>query len=199
MTTDKKESKKSPLVLLTQEQQFQVLMAQLQERYSAWHHIRERSTQFTLWIVGMAIALSWKLIENPCANVTQRIAATLLVTLLSAVSVYFLGGLATGCKHTRNALIRVETALGNHTENYYLHGDALLPRQYESTKTRPSSHFLTLYALLTVTASYLLFAIWVPAQKTTQFPENTSPVVAMRGAPQFQSESTTNQKGGSHD
>ena len=187
------------MVELTQEQQFQVLMAQLQERYTAWHHIRGRSTQFSLWIVGMAIALSWKLIEIPCANVPQRIAATVLVTLLAAVSIYFLSGLATGMKHTRKALIRIEAALGNHEPNYYLQGKALLPSQYKSTKTRPSSHFLTLYALLSVTAGYLLFAIWVPVHGTTQNTKDVLATVAAKDAPQFQSESTTNQKGGNHD
>lgn len=189
----------SLVVILSQEQQFQVLMAQLQERYTAWHHIRARSTQFALWIVGMAIALSWKLIETPCANVPQRIAATVLVTLLAAVSVYFLSGLATGCKHTRKALIRVETALGNHEPNCYLQGEALLPNQYKSTKARPSSHFLTLYALLTVTAGYLLFAIWMPVQGAVPNHKSALAAVAKKDASQFQSEPTINPEGGSHD
>lgn len=196
---DPAKEESSPVVTLSQEQQFQVLMAQLQERYTAWHHIRARSTQFILWIVGMAIALSWKLIEAPCANVPQRIAATILVTLLASVSVYFLGGLATGCKHTRTALIRIETALGNHEPNYYLQGEALLPNQYKSTKARPSSHFLTLYTLLAVTACYLLFAIWVPVQSMKSHSTKPLKAVVDKDAPQFQSESTTNQKGDSHD
>jgi len=181
---------KIPINVLSQEQQFQVLMAQLQERYVAWHHIRARSTHFTLWIVGMAIVLSWKLIESPCPNVPQKITVTVMVILLSTVSIYFLSGLATGCKHTRRALIRIETALGAHEPNYYLHGEALLPNQYKNTKTRPSSHFLTLYALLTVTVGYLLFAIWMPLQNANLSHKNT---------PQFQSKSTTNPKGGNHD
>lgn len=192
-------NEKSGVVKLTQEQQFQVLMAQLQERYNAWHLIRSRSTQFALWIVGMAIALSWKLIETPCANIPQRVAATILVTLLAIVSVYFLSGLATGLKQTRKALIRIEEALGTHEPNYYLQGEALLPCQYKSTKVRLSSHFLTLYALLAVTASYLLFAIWVPVHGTTRNPKDVLTTVAAKDAPQFQSESTTNQKGGTHD
>jgi hypothetical protein len=196
---NKNKNKKSCVVKLTQEQQFQVLMAQLQERYNAWHLIRSRSTQFALWIVGMAIALSWKLIETPCANIPQRVAATILVTLLAIVSVYFLSGLATGLKHTRKALIRIEEALGTHEPSYYLQGEALLPNQYKSIKVRLSAHFLTLYALLTVTASYLLFAIWVPVHGTTRNPKDVLTTVAAKDAPQFQSESTTNQKGGTHD
>ena len=48
---------------LNDDQKFQVLIAGLAERYNAWHQMRARSTQFTLWILGLAIVVSWKLIQ----------------------------------------------------------------------------------------------------------------------------------------
>lgn len=57
------------MIQLNNDQKLQVLITELQERYNASHKIRERSTQFTLWISGMAIGLGWLLIsrKNACA------------------------------------------------------------------------------------------------------------------------------------
>jgi hypothetical protein len=67
---------------LTDEQKFEVLKAELDERYNAAHKIRERSTQFTLWLSGMAIGLAWLLLsQNPLSS-AQRTALTFLVLAL---------------------------------------------------------------------------------------------------------------------
>lgn len=71
-------------------------MLQLQERYSASHKMRERGTQFTLWISGMAIGLAWLLISQTGMTLTQRIALTLLIGALSAGSLIFIRGLQKG-------------------------------------------------------------------------------------------------------
>lgn len=151
------------LVTLSDDQRFQVLMAQLGERYSAWHQMRSRSMQFTLWILGLAVAVSWKLLQEPCADSYQRIAATVLVLSMGGASLYFLTSLARGVQKNREALINVETALGNHATGQFLQERAVLPAEYTDTRPRPSSHFRTLYTLLTVTFLYLLAAIWSPA------------------------------------
>lgn len=147
---------------LTNEQRFQVLMAQLQERYAAWHQIRSRSMQFTLWILGLAIAGTWNLLQNPCSFYQQRFASSALVLLLAFTATYFLASLARGARTNREALINIETALGNHKNRQFLADKPLLPVEYQDTKPRASSHFRTLYALLAVTSLYLLVAIWLP-------------------------------------
>ena len=151
-----------PIVQLSLDQRFQVLLAQLNERYQAWHHMRARSMQFTLWILGLAIAASWKLLQEPCGNLSQRAAATGLVLLLGGAAAYFLKSLARGVRMNREALINVETALGAHHKGAFLHDKAILPPEYKGTRPRPSSHFRTLYALLLVMLMYLLSAIWIP-------------------------------------
>ena len=150
------------LVTLNDDQRFQVLMAQLAERYAAWHHMRARSMQFTLWILGLAVAVSWKLLQEPWSDLYQRTAATLLVLMLGGASLYFLTSLARGVRKNREALINIETALGNHRSGAYLRAKAVLPAEYMDTKPRASSHFRTLYVLLTVTSVYLIAAIWSP-------------------------------------
>lgn len=148
---------------LSDDQRFQVLMAQMNERYQAWHHMRARSMQFTLWILGLAVAASWKLLQEPCSGVSQRIAATALVLLLGGAAMYFLKSLQQGVRTNREALINVETALHAHDRGSYLSDKAILPDEYKDARPRASSHFLTLYALLAVTSIYLLAAIWFPA------------------------------------
>jgi hypothetical protein len=64
-------------------------------------------------------------------------------------------------------LINVETALGNHATGEFLQEKAILPAEYTDPRPRPSSHFRTLYTLLTVTFVYLLAAIWSPACRGT--------------------------------
>ncbi len=130
---------------------------QLQERNHAWHEIRARSMQFTLWILGLAVAASWHLLQEPCDGLRQKLAVTVLVIALSLVSVYFLQALARGTKKNRDALITIETELGLHDAE-----SPTLPKEYKQPKTGWSAHFLTLYALLAVTGLYLLAAIWLP-------------------------------------
>lgn len=139
------------------DQQFQVLMAQMQERNQAWHHMRARSMQFTLWILGLAVAASWHLLQNPCDGLGQKVAMTGLAIALAFVSFYFLQALNRGVHKNKQALINVERELG-------LHDDAkpVLPSEYQNENHGWSSHFKTLYALLLVMLLYLLAAIWLP-------------------------------------
>lgn len=150
---------------LNDDQKFQVLIAGLAERYNAWHQMRARSTQFTLWILGLAIVVSWKLIQDPCSNIFQRVAATILVLALTLASIHFLRSIARGSKKNREALINVETALGTHTVGKYLPDHPVLPDEYTRTKSKIISHFFTLYTLLAVTSVYLIAAIWLPSSR----------------------------------
>lgn len=161
---------------LTNDQRFQVLMAQLAERYTAWHQIRSRSMQFTLWVLGLAIAGTWNLLQNPCSFYQQRFASSALVLLLASTATYFLSSLARGARTNREALINIETALGNHKNGQFLSDKPLLPGEYKDTKPRASSHFCTLYTLLGVTSLYLLIAIWVPFSGCTS--ESSLPTTA---------------------
>ncbi|MDA3923410.1 MAG: hypothetical protein PF904_01765 [Kiritimatiellae bacterium] len=161
MDTETKQDKNyTPCLQLSDDQRFQVLMAQMNERYQAWHHMRSRSMQFTLWILGLAVAASWKLLQEPCVDIFQRIASTCLVLLLGGAATYFLKSLEKGVRTNREALINVETALSTHDQSVFLKNKAILPVEYRNTRPRASSHFATLYALLSVTSIYLLAAIW---------------------------------------
>lgn len=143
---------------LTDDQRFNVLIVQMQERNQAWHKMRERSMQFTLWILGLAVAASWHLLQNPCDGLGQKCAMTGLAVALAVVSFYFLQALNRGVGKNKEGLINIERELGLHDDKR-----PVLPEEYQKVKHGWSSHFRTLYALLVVTLLYLLAAIWVSA------------------------------------
>lgn len=142
---------------LTEHQWVNILMAQMQERNHAWHQMRARSMQYTLWILGLAVAASWHLLQDPCDGLVQRLAVTVLVIALGTVSFYFLYALNQGVKNNKRALISIETELGLHDEQ-----NPILPGAYKKKRNGKNAHFISLYALLLVTLLYLLLAIWVP-------------------------------------
>lgn len=143
------------------DQKVQVLLAELSERYNASHLIRERSTQFNLWIIGLALGLAWLLISHGGLSFTQKASLTALTASLLGASLVFLSGLAQGAINNRKALIRVEEALGMYLEGVYIEKDTLLPPQYKVIKkSRDNLSFANLVLLL-VTAASLMALIWI--------------------------------------
>jgi hypothetical protein len=49
---------------IPEDQKIKVLMAQLEERYTASHKMRDRSMQFGLWILGLGLGMAWVLISK---------------------------------------------------------------------------------------------------------------------------------------
>ena len=145
---------------LTEDQKLQVLLAELQERYTASHKMRERSIQFTLWISGMAIGLGWLLISQTDLGLSQRVALTLLIAALFGGTLYFMLGLLRGFRKNREAMIRSERALGMYDSGVYLADTSLLPAEYSRTKRKWSDHFCTLCVWLILVAVSLFILTW---------------------------------------
>ena len=123
-------------IQLNNDQKVQVLLSQLQERYCASHNMRERSTQFALWISGMAIGLAWLLISQSGMTFMQRIALTLLIAALSIGSLIFMRGLKKGFKNNRNAMIACERSLQMYVPGTYVTDGSLLPEAYAANNRR---------------------------------------------------------------
>jgi hypothetical protein len=157
---------------LSDELKAQVLLAELQERYSASHKIRERSIQFTLWISGMAIGLGWLLISQKALVVSQRVALTLLIVALFAGTIYFMMGLLRGFRKNREAMIRSERALGMYDRGIYLADTSLLPTEYSHTKRKWSDHFCTLCVWLILVAVSLFILTWTCPNSAKDFSTN---------------------------
>ncbi len=160
---------------ITNEQKFQVLMAELQERYDSSHKIRDRSTQFTLWISGMAIGLSWLLVSEAVLSTLQKVAITLLTLALYFGAVFLIRALHKGAGANREAMIRIERALGMYEKGFYLQDVSLLPAQYGHTIPKWSHDSCTLPIWLTVVAVALLILTWTTPCSRKQQSEPTQP------------------------
>ena len=158
------------MIQLSVDQKFQVLLAELAERYSAAHKIRERSTQFTLWLSGFAIGLAWLLVSQSPLSTSQRIGLTFLIAVLFCGAFYFITGLGRGFRTNREATIRVERALGMYDSGVYFTNSSLLPAEYGRTNRKWSHHFLTLYVWLAVTGVSLLYLTWTRAAIEKEVP-----------------------------
>lgn len=159
-------------VQLKNDQKVDVLMLQLQERYSASHNMRERGTQFILWISGMAIGLAWLLITQTGMTITQRIALTLLIGALSIDSLIFLRGLQKGFKNNRAAMIACEQSLEMYSPGAYFSNGSLLPEAYAASTRRWSDHFNTLITWLSIVILSLVILTWTCPQTPPDHPQS---------------------------
>ena len=164
------------MIDMTVEQKFQVLMAELQERYDSSHKIRDRSTQFTLWISGMAIGLAWLLVSESTLSPPQRLALTMLAAVLYLGASFLIHALQKGSRGNREAMIRVERALGMHEKGCYLPDIPLLPDQYGQTARKWSHDSCTLLVWLFLVALTLVILIWTaPCPQNQQQGEQKQP------------------------
>ena len=142
----------------------EVLLAVLQERYTASHTMRARGMQFTLWISGLALGLAWLLISQAPFSRPQCVALTGLIVVLFAGTIYFIAALRRGFQNNRDALIRAERALGLHEPGVYMEGDALLPQEYASAQPKWSDHFCSLCVWIVLLGLSLLALTWTSAR-----------------------------------
>ncbi len=149
------------------EQKFQILMAQLEERYGASHKIRERCTHFTLWITGMAIGLAWLLINECMLSVPQRIALSCFTVALFGGALFLLRGLLRGAATNRATLARAEAALGLYDKDAFLPDESILPAAYRNPRPAKSHDCCTLVLWLCVVTASLLAIIWTAPGPTT--------------------------------
>ena len=149
-----------PIMIQSDDQKFQVLLTELNERYNASHKIRERSYNFTLWISGMGIGLGWLLISQGPLSFFQRIALTILILTLYVGAFYFILGLRRGFQKNRDAMIRIENTLMMYEKGVYLPGRSLLPMEYSQTKRKWSDHFCALCFWLALVTLSLFILNW---------------------------------------
>jgi len=156
---------------LKDDQIIQATLVQLQERYSAAHKMRERSTKFTIGLSGMAIGLAWLLISHQTLAFSQRIALTLLIATLWTGAGVFILGLRKGFQRNRKAMVKSEQALGMYETGIYLKDDSLLPTAYKRINSKWNDHFSTLCVWLCFVAISLLILAWTcpdhPESKTS--------------------------------
>ncbi len=139
-----------------------VLTNMLNERYKAEHNMRDRSVNFTKWILGLGIALLWILLLKTDLNIFTKFFSSGFIIIYSVLSFWFLLEICRGFKNNRNVMIRLESALLLYEEGSYLNNETILPKEYKKlySKKESPSHFWSLYGLLFVLAIFLIALVW---------------------------------------
>jgi hypothetical protein len=159
-----------------EEKKIDVLMAQLQERYNALHKMRDRSVQFSLWILGLGLGLSWLLISQVTLNGTQMIILGAFLIIIGFLALNFLRAIERGFRKNREVMIKIETLLKLHEDGYYGSADSILPKEFLEKRVKWSGHFPTLYSLIITVFIFLIVLTFTnPSSYTIPFSSATQP------------------------
>lgn len=143
--------------------------------------MRDRSLNFTIWILGFAVALIWILLkEQPfCTNI--RVILTFIVMLYTVISFWFLCSIQKGFNKNRELIIKMEKIIHCYDEGVYTEKEILFPKEYGEHKNRNlMSHFKSIYILLFPIAILLVVLIWIiPYSKEKQDAKPESKVLAI--------------------
>jgi hypothetical protein len=159
---------------ISDDKKIDLLSDQLQERYSAMHRMRERSMQFTLWILGLGLGLAWLSINETVFTCYQKCAITGLLIVVALAGFGFLRAIERGFNANRKTAIRIETALGLYEANCYGTEEAILPDAFSRSKTGRTAHFCTLYILVAAVLLVLLVFTWANPGKSVTGREHAS-------------------------
>jgi hypothetical protein len=147
-------------VEISEENKLEILLSQLHERYEALHKMRDRSMQFTLWILGFGLGLVWLLINEIVLTLGQRITITIILLLIFIVTFIFVKAIGNGFAHNLKIMINIEKALQLYEKDTYGIGEAILPKEFCQQKIKLTGHFSTLYALIATVFLLLIILTW---------------------------------------
>lgn len=152
------------------EKRVDILMAQLSERYGALHKMRDRSMNFTLWILGLGLALAWLLISEVKLNGWQACTVAFFLFAIGFCSIIFIRAIHKGFNNSRNIIIRIERLLKFYEEDFYGPVGSVLPQEFSNKKCHWTGHFTTLYFLIAVVFIWLfILTIINPCERMHTF------------------------------
>lgn len=143
---------------IPEEKKLDILMAQLRERYTALHNMRDRSTHFALWILGLGLGLAWLLISQVRLSTLQAIELVLFLIAVGIFSINLTRAIERGFDNNRDVMVKIEKLLRLHEKGAYGPGDSILPKEFSDTRFKWSGHFPTLYMLM-ITVFLLLIIL----------------------------------------
>ena len=137
----------------------QIIQELLNQKYQAEHLMRERSTNFTKWILGFGLGFIWILLSQKNLSLPQQIIIVIFISLLAGASIYFIYDICKGFKNNRNIVVKLEDCLKLHDKGIYTDGFSLYPSDYKidyKKKCKTPSHFKTLYMLIFITGVIII-------------------------------------------
>jgi len=144
-----------------EEKKTDVAVAQLSERYTALHNMRDRSMQFAVWILGLGFAMAWLLISEVALSPLQRALTFGFLVLIGIASFLFVRGIHIGFRNNMAIAARLEESLGLFEQGAYHTSMPVLSSDFNHKKFKPTEHFFTLYCLLAAVYAFLLLLVAV--------------------------------------
>jgi len=145
------------MIKIKEEEKVKIIQDLLNQRYQAEHMMRERSQDFTKWILGFGIGLLWIILSNNPIFLIQKIILSIFIFILLLLTCYYLVEINKGFKNNRGIIIKLEELLGFYKVNYYLENDSIFPEKYHR---KTFSHFKSLFIFIIVTAITLILLIF---------------------------------------
>ena len=175
---------------IQKDKQIDILMAQLTERYSALHNMRDRSTNFGLWILGFGLGMSWLLIKKDVVLTNfQMWLVAIFIFVVGVLSINFIRAINRGFNNNLSIATKIETALKLYEQDYYELKETVLPKDFSKRRFRWSGHFFTLYSLMVAVFLFLIFLTFInPSQIVSQCDNIQSQPEQQMPSQPFQSE-----------
>ena len=145
---------------IPEEEKLRIIQDFLNQRYNAEYKMRQRSADFTKWILGLGIGLLWILLSTKHLTNIQKIITSLFVLFFTIGTIYFISEICKGFKVNRNIIIKLEKVLGFYTKGVFIKDSSILPEKYQTVhEIKIPSHFKSLYFLIIIICAFLLFVI----------------------------------------
>lgn len=129
-------------VLDLSDRKIDIALAQLAERYTALHNMRDRSMQFTIWILGLGLALAWLLLSEIALTPIQSRALLTLLVVIPFASHLFLRGISIGFKNNMAIARRLERTLLLREPGAYLTATPILEEKFAGQRPPAPKHLL---------------------------------------------------------
>lgn len=113
-----------------------ILLAALQERYSAVHTIRERVQTVALWVLGLLVAgAGWFFQSDICIGLIEKmVLAFFAFAIWMVIKFFYFKDLEKGFNSQRVVLAKIEEALGFFEKSYFTNKDeALYPESWKKS------------------------------------------------------------------
>jgi hypothetical protein len=148
-------------LVIGEEKKVDIVLAQLAERYSALHCMRDRSMQFTLWILGFGLGMAWLILSEVVFSSYQAALGLLFLLVMGAASLFFLRGIHIGFNNNMAIAARLESTLGLFQSGLYHRTMPILNGDFARKSRKPTGHFVTLYFLMGSVYTLLIIMLLV--------------------------------------
>lgn len=138
-----------------------IVLGLLNERYGASHRMRDRSLNFTIWILGFGIAMMWILLGEINLQTPQKVLLSIFIAIIGYLTIKFLSYIEAGFNANKEVMVTLEEALECYKQSAYIENKTLYPETYRNLGYNKTSHFKSLYEWIWTVTVLLISLLWL--------------------------------------